>query len=90
MTERRGVYYDEATAQPPHDPLNLCVFATVALLTWLIGPWAVVGFAVIGFAGYWRAWRKGLRCSKCWLRDTRLVLAYLMMLAAVGVVAALR
>ncbi|MFD0360794.1 hypothetical protein ACFQZZ_04950 [Nocardia sp. GCM10030253] len=88
--EGRGVYYEEATRQPPHDPLNLCIVATVAVLTWLIGPWAVTGFAVLGFVGYWRAWRKGLRRSKCWLRDTRLVLMYLAVLAAVGIVAALQ
>ncbi|MET8864065.1 hypothetical protein ABZW11_14025 [Nonomuraea sp. NPDC004580] len=61
----------------PYDPLRLCVYATVALLAWLLGPWAVLGFAVLGFAGYWRARRAGLSRSKCFLRDTRLVLAYL-------------
>jgi hypothetical protein len=88
--ENRGVYYEEAARQPPHDPLNLCIFATVAALTWLIGPWAIAGFAVLGFVGYWRAWRKGLRRSKCWLRDTRLVLLYLAALGAVGIFAAVR
>lgn len=91
MSESRGVYYDEAVrAQAPHDPLNLCVFATVALLTWLIGPWALAGFALIGLIGYARAWRNGLRRSRCLLRDTRLVLVYLAVLTVVGVVAALR
>ncbi|WP_346102255.1 hypothetical protein [Nonomuraea maheshkhaliensis] len=61
----------------PYDPLRLCVYATVALLAWLLGPWAVLGFAALGFAGYWRARRAGLTRSKCFLRDTRLVLAYL-------------
>jgi hypothetical protein len=61
----------------PYDPLRLCVYATVALLAWLLGPWAVLGFAALGFAGYWRARRAGLSRSKCFLRDTRLVLAYL-------------
>ncbi|MEV4059674.1 hypothetical protein [Nonomuraea dietziae] len=59
------------------DPLRLCVYATVALLAWLLGPWAVLGFAVLGFVGYWKARRAGLTRSKCVLRDTRLVLAYL-------------
>ncbi|TDD12803.1 hypothetical protein E1292_00655 [Nonomuraea deserti] len=68
----------------PYDPLRLCVYATVALLAWLLGPWAVLGFAVLGFAGYWRARRAGLTRSKCLLRDTRLVLAYL---ALIGVAA---
>ncbi|MEV4807957.1 hypothetical protein AB0K18_48890 [Nonomuraea sp. NPDC049421] len=63
--------------EQPYDPLRLCVYATVALLAWLLGPWAVLGFAVLGFAGYWRARRAGLSRSKCFLRDTRLVLAYL-------------
>jgi 4-amino-4-deoxy-L-arabinose transferase-like glycosyltransferase len=83
---RQGVYYAEATArQQVPDPLNLCIYATVALVTWLLGPIALAGFAVLGFAGYWRARRRGLRRSRCWLRDTRLVLGYLAALAAVGV-----
>lgn len=69
----------------PYDPLRLCVYATVALLAWLLGPYAVLGFAALGFAGYLRARRRGLTTSKCALRDTRLVLAYL---GLVGLVAA--
>ncbi|MEU8355777.1 hypothetical protein AB0C27_07150 [Nonomuraea sp. NPDC048882] len=46
-------------AKEPYDPLRLCVYATVALLAWLLGPWAVLGFAALGFAGYWRARRAG-------------------------------
>ncbi|MEV0546934.1 hypothetical protein [Nocardia salmonicida] len=89
MSER-GVYYEEAMrAQQPHDPLTLCVVATVALLTWLVGPWAVVGFGALAFVGYWRAWRAGLRRSRCWLRDTRLVLAYVAAIAVVGIVGAM-
>ncbi|WP_280456955.1 MULTISPECIES: hypothetical protein [Nocardia] len=84
-TAEGGVYYTEATAhrQPP-DPLNLCIYATVALLTWLLGPVALAGFAGLAFAGYWRARRRGLRRSRCWLRDTRLVLCYLAVLVGVG------
>lgn len=66
------------------DPLRLCVYATVALLGWLLGPVAVLGFAVLGFAGYLRARRSGLTRSACVLRDTRLVLAYLALLAVAG------
>jgi hypothetical protein len=66
------------------DPIRLCVYATVALLAWVFGPLAVLGFAALGFAGYWRARRAGLTRSKCVLRDTRLVLAYLGMLAVAG------
>ena len=68
----------------PFDPLRLCVYATVALLAWVFGPWAVLVFAALGFAGYVRARRAGLKRSKCVLRDTRLVLAYL---GALGVAA---
>ncbi|MDF2707876.1 hypothetical protein AB0C18_11695 [Nonomuraea muscovyensis] len=71
----------------PYDPLRLCVYATVALLAWLFGPWAVLGFAALGFVGYWKARRAGLSRSKCLLRDTRLVLAYLGVLAVVALAA---
>ena len=62
---------------PPFDPLRLCIFATIALLGWAAGPVALAVFAAAGFAGYWKARRRGLTTSKCYLRDTRLVLAYL-------------
>ena len=68
----------------PFDPLRLCIFATVALLGWAAGPVALAVFAGIGFAGYWKARRRGLKTSKCLLRDTRLVLAYLGILLAAG------
>ena len=74
----------EPETAPPYDPLRLCVFATIALLGWLAGPVALVGFAAMGFAGYWKAWRGGLKTSKCFLRDTRLVLAYFLVLASAG------
>ncbi len=73
------------TQERSFDPLRLCIFATVALLGWVLGPFALLFFACLGFAGYWRARRAGLTRSKCLLRDTRLVLTYL----AVLVVAAL-
>ncbi len=72
----------------PYDPLRLCIFATVALLAWVAGPFAVLFFAGLGFAGYLRARRAGLERSKCVLRDTRLVLAYLAVLAVAGAVGA--
>lgn len=68
----------------PFDPLRLCIFATIALLGWLAGPVALVVFSAVGFAGYWKARRAGLTRSKCYLRDTRLVLAYLAVLTAAG------
>ncbi|MDN5569776.1 MAG: hypothetical protein L0G22_00720 [Propionibacteriaceae bacterium] len=68
------------------DPLKLCIFATIALLGWVFGPLALLVFASVGFAGYWRARRAGLTRSRCYLRDTRLVLAYLGVLAVAGLV----
>ena len=73
------------TRSTVYDPLRLCIYATVALLAWVFGPLAVLGFAALGFAGYWRARRAGLTRSKCFLRDTRLVLTYLGVLAFLGV-----
>lgn len=69
---------------PPFDPLRLCIFATIALLGWATGPVALAVFAAVGFAGYWKARRRGLTRSNCFLRDTRLVLAYLGILLAAG------
>lgn len=69
----------------PFDPLRLCIFATIAMLGWLFGPLAVVVFASVGFVGYWSARKAGLTRSKCYLRDTRLVLAYLGLFLAAGV-----
>lgn len=71
----------------PYDPLRLCIYATVALLAWLLGAWAVVGFAVLGLVGYVRARRAGLLQSQCVLRDTRLVIGYLGIIAIIGVAA---
>lgn len=72
-------------ASAPYDPLRLCVYATIALLTWILGPVAVAGFAALGFAGYLRARRAGLTRSRCVLRDTRLVLTYLALVGLAGV-----
>ena len=71
--------------EAPYDPLRLCIFATVALLGWLLGPVALLFFAGLGFVGYWQARRAGLTRSKCFLRDTRLVLGYLAGLVGAGV-----
>ncbi|CAN7275001.1 hypothetical protein [Knoellia sp. LjRoot47] len=69
------------------DPLRLCIFATVALLGWLLGPFALVFFAGLGVLGYARARRAGLLRSKCLLGDTRIVLGYLALLVVVAVAA---
>ncbi|QIK64709.1 hypothetical protein G7068_05155 [Leucobacter viscericola] len=81
--------YDESVGDPapPFDPLRLCVHATVALITCVLGPVALLGFAIIAIAGYTRARRGGLMRSKCKLGDTRLVLAYLSVLAVGAAVA---
>jgi hypothetical protein len=71
---------DDVTQAAPYDPLRLCIFATIALLGWLGGPWVLAVFAALGFAGYWKARRGGLLTSQCFLRDTRLVLTYLAVL----------
>lgn len=76
---------EKMTEAAPYDPLRLCIFATIALLGWIGGPWVLALLAALGFAGYWKARRGGLLTSKCFLRDTRLVLAYLaLLLAAAG------
>jgi hypothetical protein len=69
-----------------YDPLRLCVYATIAGLAWLLGPVVVLLFAAVGFVAYWRARRAGLTRSKCVLRDTRLVLTYLGLIALVATV----
>ncbi len=74
----------EDAEESTYDPLKLCVFATIAGLGWLFGPVALLGFAALGLLGYTRAWRAGLTTSKCLLRDTRLVLAYLALLAGLA------
>ena len=73
------------TDDRPFDPLRLCIFATIALLGWLFGPLALLVFAIVGLAGYWRAHQAGLTRSRCYLRDVRLVLAYLLLLAIAAV-----
>ncbi len=73
---------------PSFDPLRLCIYTTVALLAWIGGPFAVLVFALLGLAGYWRAHQAGLTRTKCYLRDVRLVLAYLGVISIVAAVAA--
>ncbi|MCW2794373.1 MAG: hypothetical protein JWO76_3471 [Nocardioides sp.] len=72
----------EPGVEAPYDPLQLCVYATVALLGWLLGPVALLVFAGLGFVGYRNARRAGLLRSRCKLGDTRLVLLYLGLLVA--------
>jgi len=74
-----------------YEPLRLCVYTTIALIAWAIGPpLAVAIFAALGLVGYVRAHRAGLRHTRCWLSDTRLVIAYLGAAFALGAVMAVR
>ncbi|HEY2293122.1 MAG TPA: hypothetical protein VGM86_20650 [Thermoanaerobaculia bacterium] len=67
------------------DPLPLCVYATVALLAWIFTPaLAAAVFGAVAFHAYWKSWRAGLRRSDCILRDPRLVMLYLGLVAAAG------
>lgn len=62
----------------PFDPLRFCIFTTIAIIAWLVGPpIAVTLMSGLGLWAYVRAWQEGLRKSKCFLHDTRLVIAYL-------------
>lgn len=72
------------------DPLRWCVATTVSLLTWAIGPAALVAFSAIALVAYGRAFVAGRRTSRCLLHDVRLVLVYLALTASVGVAAAVR
>jgi hypothetical protein len=67
------------------DPLPLCVYATVALLAWILTPALMAAvFGAVAFHAYWKSWRAGLRRSDCLLRDPRLVMLYLGLIAAAG------
>ena len=78
--------YDEAIGLP-FDPLRLCVFTTIALLTCIFGPLSLLAFALVAIRGYARARRAGLLHSRCKLGDTRNVLAYLVTLAVLALLA---
>lgn len=80
---------DETVGDPiaAFDPLRLCVFTTVAVIACVLGPIAVLAFAGVAIAGYARARRAGLLRSRCKLGDTRLVLAYLTIIAVLAAVA---
>ena len=81
-------YDDSVGDQPaPFDPLRLCVFATIALITCVLGPISLLAFSGIAIAGYAKARRAGLLRSRCKLGDTRLVLVYLSALAVVAAIA---
>jgi len=77
-------------ASQPFDPLRLCIYTTVALLGWLLGPFAVIWFAALGLAGYWKAHQAGLTRTRCALGDVRIVLAYLFAIAVIATFVAVR
>ena len=61
-----------------YDPLRFCIFTTVAIIAWVCGPpFAVALMSGLGLWAYANAWRQGLRQSKCFLRDPRLIMGYL-------------
>lgn len=78
---------DSVPDAPGLDPLRLCVNTTVALIACVLGPIALLGFALLAITGYARARRAGLMRSKCKLGDTRVVLAYLSVVALAAAVA---
>ena len=87
MSDPRIVDTSTAPRQEVHDPLRLCIFATVAALAWLAGPVALVFFALLGVRAYVLAIRGGLARTRCLWHDPRISVAYLGALALVGAAA---
>ncbi|MGH2807403.1 MAG: hypothetical protein ACRDKT_09005 [Actinomycetota bacterium] len=80
----RGAVYDRQVASPGArdkatiDPLRYCIFTTIALVAWVLGPAvAVMLMSALGLLAYGRAYRAGLRESRCLLRHVGLVFGYL-------------
>jgi hypothetical protein len=70
-----------------YDPIRFCIFTTVALIAWAFGPpFAVTLMSGLGLWAYATAWRQGLRQSKCFLRDPRLIMAYLAAAFVLGLI----
>jgi hypothetical protein len=66
------------SARVIYDPIRFCIFTTIALIAWAFGPpFAVTLMSGLGLWAYVNAWRQGLRESKCFLRDPRLIMGYL-------------
>ncbi len=73
------------------DPIRYCIFTTIALIAWAFGaPFAVTLMSGLGLTAYLHAWRQGLRQSKCFLRDPRLVMGYLGVAFCLGLIFTLR
>lgn len=87
VRDRPGSGPASHTPDGPGDPLRFCVLATVVVITWVTTPaFAAMVFGGLGVAAYGRAWRRGLRRSRCKLADARLVIAYLGAVTLVGTV----
>jgi len=84
-----GLPAPEHPAPAPPDPLRYCVFTTVALLAWVVGPAFVAAMAGLGLVAYGRI-RTGRRRTRCLLRDVRLVLAYLSVVFTIAAASGLR
>lgn len=75
----------DITEEKQFDPLQLCIYTTIGVISWLITPALTVAiFGSLGVVGYGRARRRGLAKSRCKLGDTRLVIAYLAVAATLG------
>ncbi len=73
------------------DPIRFCIFTTIALLAWACGaPFAVMVMSGMGLWAYAHAWHQGLRQSKCFLRDPRLIMGYLVIAFVLGLVFTMR
>lgn len=71
----------------PPDPLRFCVLPTVVVIAWVTTPaFAAMVLGGLGVAAYLRAWRSGLRRSRCKLGDARLVMDSLGVVALAGAV----
>jgi hypothetical protein len=74
-----------------YEPLRLCIYTTIALIAWAVGPpLAVAMFAGLGLVGYVRAHRAGLQRTRCWLGDSRLVITYLGVAFTLGATSAVQ
>ena len=69
------------------EPLRYCVATTVALIAWLLAPAPTVAtMGALGAWGYWLAIRHGLKDTRCILGRSWIVLLYLSLASAAGIV----
>jgi hypothetical protein len=85
QAERRRAGSPALPASLVPDPLPYCIWATVALLAWLMTPpLAMAVFGTLGVLAYARAHRQGRRQTDCLLRSTRVAIGYLALVALAG------